>query len=48
MLKTELEGFHLLDAEEQIPQGPDYKYRRMYVNRTAQNFIHTAIIWTNV
>jgi len=44
MLKTELEGFHLLDVEEQIPQGPDYKYRRMYVNGTAHNLIYTAII----
>ena len=43
MLKTELEDFLLLDAEEHIHLGPYCKYRTIYVTRIAKKI--AAIIW---
>jgi len=36
VLKTALEDFHLMDAEEHIPLGSYCKYRTIYVTRIAK------------
>jgi len=43
VLKTALEDFHLMDAEEHIPLGSYCKYRTIYVTRIAKKI--AAIIW---